>query len=142
MVKFTQWIIALPLLASAQSVNTTVESRQNAFESIETLVDEAEDLLDSREVKWQKLLAVSAKLNVQGEIVLNAFPQGSHQNSRAKSRIWERWGHFESMMSQMDQGFKTLKKGSESQDARMALRGLETAADTCRDCHRSYRSFW
>ncbi|KZN37993.1 hypothetical protein N480_14715 [Pseudoalteromonas luteoviolacea S2607] len=142
MVKFTRWLIALPLLASANSVNTAVESRQNAFEAIESLVDEAEDLLDAREIKWQKLLAVSAQLNAQGDIVLNAFPRGSHQNSRAKPRIWEKWGHFEGMMSQMDQGFKLLHKGSETQNTRLALQGLEAAADTCRSCHRSYRSFW
>ncbi|MFS1495331.1 cytochrome c [Vibrio lentus] len=45
-------------------------------------------------------------------------------------------------MLQMNQGFTELQQASIEQDLSNAERGLDAANNTCRACHRTYRSRW
>ncbi|WP_099607970.1 c-type cytochrome [Vibrio coralliilyticus] len=134
--------VVLPLTAIAQDFSQQITERQNAFEGIESTSKLVNKTLNGRDTDWSKLENQSQKLANHSQTLLTLFPQGSHVDSKAKPEIWSKPDKFNQLLTQMDQGFQDLYQASQNKDIKMAESGLESAQDTCRSCHRSYRSRW
>ncbi|AIW20841.1 cytochrome c [Vibrio coralliilyticus] len=134
--------VVLPLTAIAQDFSQQITERQNAFEDIESTSKLVNKTLNGRDTDWSKLENQSQKLANHSQTLLTLFPQGSHIDSKAKPEIWSKPDKFNQLLTQMDQGFQDLYQASQNKDIKMAESGLESAQDTCRSCHRSYRSRW
>ncbi|AIS57586.1 c-type cytochrome [Vibrio coralliilyticus] len=134
--------VVLPLTAIAQDFSQQITERQNAFEDIESTSKLVNKTLNGRDTDWSKLENQSQKLANHSQTLLTLFPQGSHVDSKAKPEIWSKPDKFNQLLTQMDQGFQDLYQASQNKDIKMAESGLESAQDTCRSCHRSYRSRW
>ena len=119
-----------------------IEQRQHAFTQIETLIEKAGDTLDGNDTNWQTLKETSLELTAHSQSLLTLFPEGSHEGSKAKESVWRQPEKFHRLLTQMDQGFQELFQGSQQGDVSLAESGLEAAQDTCKSCHRSYRSRW
>lgn len=125
-----------------QSHASQIEQRQDAFTQVETLVEKANDTLDGNGTNWLALEETSLKLTTHSQALLTLFPSGSQEGSKAKETVWSQPEKFNRLLGQMDQGFQELYRGSQSSDVSLAESGLEAAQDTCKSCHRSYRSRW
>lgn len=134
--------VVLPLTAIAQDFSQQIKERQNTFEDIESTSKLVNKTLNGRDTDWSKLENQSQKLANHSQTLLTLFPQGSHVDSKAKPEIWSKPDKFNQLLTQMDQGFQDLYQASQNKDIKMAESGLESAQDTCRSCHRSYRSRW
>ncbi|ERB63555.1 cytochrome c [Vibrio coralliilyticus OCN008] len=134
--------MVLPLTAIAQDFSQQITERQNAFEDIESTSKLVNKTLNGRDTDWSKLENQSQKLANHSQTLLTLFPQGSHVDSKAKPEIWSKPDKFNQLLTQMDQSFQDLYQASQNKDIKMAESGLESAQDTCRSCHRSYRSRW
>ncbi|NUW69247.1 c-type cytochrome [Vibrio coralliilyticus] len=134
--------VVLPLTAIAQDFSQQITERQNAFEDIESTSKLVNKTLNGRDTDWSKLENQSQKLANHSQTLLTLFPQGSLIDSNAKPEIWSKPDKFNQLLTQMDQGFQDLYQASQNKDIKMAESGLESAQDTCRSCHRSYRSRW
>ncbi|MDN3617601.1 c-type cytochrome [Vibrio gallaecicus] len=133
---------------SAQDMNQTdtgtiqVEQRQHAFKQIETFVDKADDTLNGSDTDWAALSSISLNLANHSQELMTIFPAGSQEGSKAKDTVWTKPEKFNQLMKQMNEGFAKLHQASKRSDVSLAELGLETAQDTCKSCHRSYRSRW
>nr|WP_253825703.1 cytochrome c [Vibrio sp. RE86] len=130
----------MPLCAFAQQ--STIEQRQNAFNEIDSVTKQSEKLLSQSDINWLLLGESSKTLKEHSHALLSLFPEGSQQGSKAKASVWNSPEKFQQLLAQMDQGYQTLYQASLEQDLSKAERGLEQAQNTCRGCHRSYRSRW
>ncbi len=128
--------------AAAQDFDLQIKTRQQAFETIEQSLERAEDIADSRDPNWQQLSKLSGELIELGNTVKNAFPKGSHKSSRAQTDIWEEPVKFNALMTQLNNGFITIANGSHNKNINEIEQGIEQAEDTCKSCHRGYRSLW
>lgn len=139
-------LVAISLIASTSAVANThqnvVEQRQQGFELIDTNIEQLEDELEEANVDWLRVKQLAKDNQQLSEQMLELFPHGSTDDSRAKKRIWDDWSKFEGMLSQMDQGFTQLYQAAEMEQLSTARQGLERAEDTCSSCHRKYRSLW
>ena len=127
---------------SSQDHSNQIEQRQHTFTQVEILVEKANDTLDGDDTHWQTLEDTSFELTTHSQALLTSFPLGSQEGSKAKESVWSDPEKFNRLLTQMDQGFQELYQGSQQGDASLAESGLEAAQDTCKSCHRSYRSRW
>lgn len=138
--RLTTLFAVLPLCALAQQ--SVIEQRQNAFNEIDSVTKQSEKLLSQSDINWLLLGENSQTLKEHSHALLSLFPEGSQQGSKAKTSVWSSPEKFQQLLAQMDQGYQTLYQASLEQDLSKAERGLEQAQNTCRGCHRSYRSRW
>ena len=134
--------LLLPCFAWANNSSTVIDSRQQAFSNIEQQLEKAEDTLDGKETNWGEITAIATKLQSASETLKHSFPQGSQTDSKASEKIWQDPEQFQQLMTKMDQGFIELYQASEQQNPSMAEEAIDSAQDTCRSCHRNYRSRW
>ncbi|MDD1826728.1 cytochrome c [Photobacterium sp. ZSDE20] len=132
-------LIAVPVMAIAAT--EAVNNRQQAFSSIEKLNKQVSSELGNRNTDWKKVEELSESL-VEHGIVLNSSFSESDTGGKAKETVWSKPEKFNQLMLQMNQGFTELQQASIEQDLRKAERGLDAANNTCRACHRTYRSRW
>ncbi|MGF1717585.1 c-type cytochrome [Photobacterium chitinilyticum] len=135
-------LVLLPLVAKADDFNAEIQQRQEAFSSIETIVEQAESMIDGEDTDWEELSELSNKLSQNSTALFTLFPEGSQKDSKAKESVWKKSEKFNALLSQMDSGFEQLNRASREQNVDLAEAGLESAQGTCRSCHRSYRSRW
>lgn len=119
-----------------------VEQRQHAFKQIETFVDKADDTLNGSDTDWAALSSISLNLTNHSQELMTLFPAESQEGSKAKDTVWTKPEKFNQLMKQMNEGFAKLHQASKQSEVSLAELGLETAQDTCKSCHRSYRSRW
>ncbi|WP_135382828.1 cytochrome c [Vibrio tasmaniensis] len=127
---------------ASQDHSNQIEQRQYAFTQVETLIEQAKDLLDGNDTSWQVLEETSLELTAHSELLLTSFPVGSQEGSKAKESVWSEPEKFQRLLSQMNQGFQELYQGSQQGDVSLVESGLKAAQATCKSCHRSYRSRW
>ncbi|UPR56124.1 cytochrome c [Vibrio sp. ED004] len=132
-------LIAVPVMAIAAT--EVVNNRQQAFSSIEKLNKQVSSELGNRNTDWKKVEELSESL-VEHGIVLNSSFSESDTGGKAKETVWSKPEKFNQLMLQMNQGFAELQQASIEQDLSKAERGLDAANNTCRACHRTYRSRW
>ncbi|WP_261885520.1 c-type cytochrome [Vibrio pomeroyi] len=132
-------LIAVPVMAIAAT--EVVNNRQQAFSSIEKLNKQVSSELGNRNTDWKKVEELSESL-VEHGIVLNSSFAESDTGGKAKETVWSKPEKFNQLMLQMNQGFTELQQASIEQDLSKAKRGLDAANNTCRACHRTYRSRW
>ena len=125
-----------------QDYSIQVEQRQHAFKQVESFVDKADDTLDGSDTDWTALSSISHNLANHSQELMTLFPAGSQEGSKAKDTVWTKPEKFNQLMKQMNEGFTALHQASKQSDVSLAELGLETAQDTCKSCHRSYRSRW
>ncbi len=135
-------VIILPVMVMAQSFEPHIEARQTAFSEIETVVDKASDIIDGQNTDWNELNVVSQVLSADGDTLNVSFPVGSQSGSKATVDIWEKPEKFNSLLTQMDDAFKSLYVASQDHNVKAAESALKQAESSCRSCHRSYRSRW
>ena len=135
-------LVLLPLVAKAHDFNAEIQQRQEAFSTIETISEQAESTIDGADTDWKELSKLSNKLSQHSSALFTLFPEGSQKDSKAKESVWKKSEKFNALLSQMDSGFEQLNRASREQNVDLAEAGLESAQDTCRSCHRSYRSRW
>ena len=134
-------LMTLPLSVHAEDFGADINKRQNAFDNIETISEQVEYTMDGQDTDWAKLETQSKSLATYSDSLLALFPQGSHSgDTKAKLEIWSKPQKFNQLLQQMDKGFQDLYQASQLKDIQMAEAALESAQDTCRGCHRSYRS--
>ena len=132
-------LIAVPVMAIAAT--EAVNNRQQAFSSIEKLNKQVPSELGNRNTDWKKVEELSGSL-VEHGIVLNSRIAESDTGGKAKETVWSKPEKFNQLMLQMNQGFTELQQASIEQNLSKAERGLDAANNTCRACHRTYRSRW
>ncbi|ODS05310.1 c-type cytochrome [Vibrio scophthalmi] len=137
-------LIALmtPCIALASNNSQLIKDRQEAFTHIEQQLKEASEHLDSLETDWLTVEISAIQLQEMSESLQHSFPQGSQEGSKASDKIWQQPNEFNQLMQQMDQGFETLYRATKEHNVDLAERGIEAAQQTCRACHRTYRSRW
>ena len=132
-------LIAVPVMAIAAT--EAVNNRQQAFSSIEKLNKQVSSELGNRNTDWKKVEELSGSLVEHGIVLNNSFSE-SDTGGKAKETVWSKPEKFNQLMLQMNQGFTELQQASIEQDLSNAERGLDAANNTCRACHRTYRSRW
>lgn len=132
-------LIAVPMITIAAT--EAVNNRQLAFSSIEKLNKQISSELGNRNPDWQKVEGLSENLVEHGIVLTNSFSV-SDNGGKAKEAVWSKPEKFNQLMLQMNQGFIELQQASVEQDKNKAERGLDAANNTCRACHRTYRSRW
>ncbi|RJX66556.1 cytochrome c [Vibrio sinensis] len=135
--------LLIPSLVQAHSQaveEAAIEARQNAFTEIEIQLEQTEQIIDEDNTDWENLESLSKALQKHSQTLAVSFPIGSLENSRANADVWSKPEKFNMLMQQMDAGFQQIYQASQEKDAILAEQGVEQANDTCRACHRSYRS--
>ncbi|WP_286297102.1 cytochrome c [Vibrio apostichopi] len=132
-------LIAVPVMAVAAT--EAVNNRQQAFSSIEKLNKQVSSELGNRNADWKKVEELSQSLVEHGIVLSNSFAL-SDTGGKATEAVWSKPEKFNQLMLQMNQGFTELKQASVEQNLSKAERGLDAANNTCRACHRTYRSRW
>ena len=132
-------LITVPVMAIAAT--EAVNNRQQAFSSIEKLNKQVSSELGNRNTDWKKVEELSGSLVEHGIVLNNSFSE-SDTGGKAKETVWSKPEKFNQLMLQMNQGFTELQQASIEQDLSNAERGLDAANNTCRACHRTYRSRW
>ena len=135
-------LVIMPLTTAAQNFNIQIDKRQNTFKEIETISKQVDRMLSGNKTNWEELENQSQKLTAHSTALLSLFPPGSQAGSKAKSEIWSKPGKFNQLLTLMDLGFKELYQASKTKNIELAKVGLAHAQNTCRNCHRSYRSHW
>ncbi|WP_045414992.1 c-type cytochrome [Vibrio owensii] len=126
----------------AQDFSAQIETRQNAFEQIESLSKQADKTLKGSNTDWHALEQIGVELTRHSAQLQQAFPEGSQAESKAKKEVWSKPDNFNRLMLQMDEGFAQLYQAAQNQQVSSAEAGLKQAQSTCRSCHRAYRSRW
>ena len=134
--------LLLPGFTWANNSSTVIENRQQAFSTIEKQLENASDIIDGKGTNWGELGTVASKLQSASETLKHSFPEGSQPGSKSSDKIWQDPEQFQQLMTKMDQGFIELYQASEQQNPSMAEEAIDSVQDTCRSCHRSYRSRW
>ena len=124
------------------SATQSIEKRQQAFVQIESGAKLAGKTLDNNQVDWDSLEQISQQLHESSVSLHSLFPEGSHQGSKAKEKVWKDKAKFERSLNQMDAGFEQLYQATLAEDKKAAQQGLKSAQSTCKACHRQYRSRW
>ncbi|NVN83913.1 MULTISPECIES: cytochrome c [unclassified Vibrio] len=132
-------LIAVPVMAIAAT--EVVNNRQQAFSSIKKLNKQVSSELGNRNTDWKKVEELSESLVEHGMVLNSSFAE-SDAGGKAKETVWSKPEKFNQLMLQMNQGFTELQQASVEQDLSKAERGLDAANNTCRACHRTYRSRW
>lgn len=135
-------LYSTPLLVYAQDYSQQINSRQEAFEQIKSLIKNTKRTLDGSNTNWSKLQQHTTSLTERSKSLQTLFPSGSQSGSKAKKSIWTKPERFQQLLARMDQGFQELYQASKNQDVTLAEMGLDKAKSTCKSCHRSYRSRW
>ncbi|MEZ8801795.1 cytochrome c [Vibrio splendidus] len=131
--------IALPMISAAAA--DVVNNRQQAFSSIEEVSKQVDSELNNSDVDWLKVGELSEMLVEHGTVLNGSFAEGD-TGGKAKKEIWSKPEKFNQLMLQMNQGFAELYQASVEQDLSSAEQGLDSANNTCKGCHRTYRSRW
>ncbi|MET2900647.1 cytochrome c [Vibrio rotiferianus] len=126
----------------AQDFSAQIETRQNAFEQIESLSKQADKTLKGSDTDWYALEQIGVELTRHSVQLQQAFPEGSQVDSKAKEEVWSKPDNFNRLMLQMDEGFAQLYQAAQNQQVSSAETGLKQAQSTCRSCHRAYRNRW
>jgi len=98
-------ITLLSLSAVAADYAQEIEVRQDNFQYLDTTVDLLDDAFDKEVLDWNEImpLAQSAHLTVEEQKTL--FPEGSADNSRARTKIWAQKAEFEGKFDTLSQQF-------------------------------------
>lgn len=131
-----------PCLVLANSSADIIKDRQQHFVHIEQQLDKASESLDGSDTDWAQLEITASQLKASSEDLQHSFPQGSQDGSKANEKVWQQPAEFGQLMNEMDQGFEELYRAAKQQNAELAEQGIDAAQQTCRSCHRSYRSRW
>lgn len=129
-------------LCAADSFDNEITARQAAFTQIDENSEAVEDELDSNNINWQTLEQRSAELVTASSSLKVLFPKGSHENSKAKDKIWEDAAKFNATLAKMDVQFLALNNAIKQKNSTAAEEALNLATSTCNGCHRKYRSLW
>ena len=126
----------------ATDYSTEIESRQDNFQHLDATVDLLDDAFDKEALDWDRImpLAQSAHLTVEEQKTL--FPEGSADNSRARTKIWTQKVEFEEKFDTLSQQFILISEAAVDQDEVAARAALDKAYAQCRSCHMNYRSLW
>ncbi|MFA1559828.1 cytochrome c [Aliivibrio fischeri] len=126
----------------ANDFSGEIEQRQNNFQHLDATADQLDEAFDNEVVDWDRIipLAKSAYLTVQEQKTL--FPEGSADNSRARTKIWQQKPEFEEKFTVLAEQFQLLDKAAKNKDEQAAREALSGAYSQCRSCHISYRSLW
>ena len=126
----------------AAEYSTEIASRQDNFQHLDATVDLLDDAFDKEVLDWNKImpLAQSAHLTVEEQKTL--FPEGSADNSRARTKIWAQKAEFEDKFNTLSQQFILISEAAVEQDDVAARAALDKAFSQCRSCHMNYRSLW
>lgn len=119
-----------------------IEARKASFSQIEELSERVEIDLESDNIPWAILEANTTALLDASSSLNGLFPEGSHENSRAKQKIWHSPIEFKRGLTQMNIHFESLKTAVFQKKTDAAERALDQANDMCGSCHRKYRSWW
>ncbi len=119
-----------------------IETRQDNFQHLDATIDLLDDVFDKEVLDWNEImpLAQSAHLTVEEQKTL--FPEGSADNSRARTKIWVQKAEFEAKFNTLSQQFMLISEAAVEQDEVAARAALDKAFSQCRSCHMNYRSLW
>ncbi len=126
----------------AADYSQEIETRQDNFQHLDATVDLLDDAFDKEAIDWDRImpLAQSAHLTVEEQKTL--FPEGSADNSRARTKIWAQKAEFEGKFDTLSQQFMLISEAAVEQDEEAARAALDKAFSQCRSCHMNYRSLW
>lgn len=137
-------LTAMPAQASdnvsAETKIRDVESRQYAFSQIAKQQKQIDKALGKSSPDWQQLEILSADLIANSASLQHLFVPGSQSGSKAKSKVWDNNIKFKGALTKMDNNFVSMGAAIQQQDKGMAKNALKQANNTCRNCHRQYRS--
>lgn len=127
---------------SAETKIRDVEMRQHAFSQIETQQKQINKALGKSSPDWQQLEILSADLIANSATLQHLFVPGSQSGSKAKDKVWDNNIKFKSTLAKMDNSFISMDHAIQQQDKSIAKNALKQANNTCKNCHRQYRSRW
>lgn len=130
----------LPTLALANPHKEIIEARQAAFQTVEENTDAIAAALRGSEIDWAALATLSAQLVEQTLLLQTAFPQGSTEDSKARTSIWENPDKFKEQLAKLDASMNQLNTAVLAQNQSGASDTIKEGLTTCKACHRSYRA--
>ncbi|WP_017220535.1 c-type cytochrome [Moritella dasanensis] len=139
--------LAITSAAASESTLTAsliqdVEQRQAAFSQIEKQQKQIDKALGNSSTDWSQLEVLSADLTVNSASLQHLFVQGSQLDSKAKDKVWDDNIQFKAALDKMNNSFIKMDSAIQQQDKNTAKDALKQANNTCRNCHRQYRSRW
>lgn len=145
-VLFTLGLTTLSVQASesisAEKLKQDIVQRQTAFSHIDKQQEQMAELLNGTEFNWQQLASLSTALNANSSSLQHLFVVGSQSGSKAKGKIWDDNQKFKAALAKMGKSFVLMDNAIKQQDSHAAKTALKQANNTCRSCHRQYRSRW
>ncbi|EAS44957.1 cytochrome C [Photobacterium profundum] len=135
-------ISAAAIANSEESKKQVIEARQQNFKTIDQNMKPLNSALNADLIDWSQVNTLAATSHQAAIELQIAFPKGSDAGSRAKSSIWSKPAKFNTLMTQMEQGYADMLEGVEREDTALVKRGLKQVNGTCKGCHRQYRSAW
>ncbi len=133
---------SLNALAEVDKFEDEITERKASFTQIDELNEQIEADLKSDKIPWPVLQTNSSNLLTSASSLSGLFPLGSHENSRAKQKIWNTPTTFKNELVLMERHFNALNTAILQKDIDAAKLALKKANSTCNSCHRKYRSWW
>lgn len=131
--------------AETESINTQrhdIKTRQHAFSQIDKQQKLIYKGLEKSSSDWAQLAVLSTELTANSGELQHLFIQGSQVDSKAKDAVWDDNIKFKTALAKMDNHFIDMATAIQEQDKHSAKAALKQANNTCRSCHRQYRSRW
>ena len=138
---------AITSVAASENVSTAsliqdMAQRQSAFSEIEKQQKQINKALGNSTPNWQQLDVLSTALTANSASLQHLFVPGSQLDSKAKDKVWDDNMKFKAALAKMDNNFIKMNTAIKQQDKDTAKDALKQANNTCRSCHRQYRSRW
>lgn len=127
---------------STEQLKQDVAQRQTAFSDIDKQQEKLSKMLNSNNINWQEVNKLSTEITTNSASLQHLFVPGSQLDSKAKDKVWDSNQKFKSALAKMDNSFVMMDNAIKQQDRNAAKSALKQVNNTCRSCHRQYRSRW
>lgn len=127
-----------PLEAAAQDAPPEVSYRQNLMQAIRTNVMQIRAVGDVGHS--DHTVHYARALYGLGEMLGDAFSDGSATNSGALQDVWDNHAEFEERVELFRTATGELLEAAEMRDAAAIQEGVQAVGGTCSACHQDFRA--
>ena len=130
--------LGAPERAVAQDAPAEVTYRQNIMQAIRTNVMQLR-AVGAVEQPTHTVHYARALYGI-GEMLGDAFREGSAANSGALPAVWQNRAGFEERVTAFQVATAQLLEAAEMRDAEAIQRGIQAVGGTCSACHQTFRA--
>ena len=134
------WPLMLGQSAMLYANDGLSEQRETRFDAFETRLEIISDQLSDQQ--WS-LADESVSTALEHWLWLqDSFPPSETGTGRLRDSIWAKGSDFPARMNQVLRDLERLQREITAHHQTQAEAALDAVEDSCRSCHRRYRSFW